>query len=186
MKFSPRAKKFFEQFIFYLKIAIVAAGLVVFIRGFLFVPVTIDGNSMENTLMTGDEMVMEKFSKIRRFDIVVIERPNNEILVKRVIGLPHDSLKVVNNQLYINDKRQEEPFLKKNLKNYHSLTPFTNDFELKGLIGKEKLGKDEYFVMGDNRVESRDSRTFGVVKEREILGKGLFVYYPFDELKWLR
>jgi signal peptidase I len=179
-------KKVFETIILLLKTSFVAGVIVLLLRGFLFIPVEVTGQSMESTLMQSDLIIMERFSTIKRFDVVVIRLKDAETLVKRVIGLPGDSIKFQDNQLYVNDQKVKEPFLANNLKNYHQQAPFTNDFTLETVIGKTHLDEGEYFVLGDNRPYSRDSRLFGVVHEEDILGKGLFVYYPFQDMKWLR
>ncbi len=86
------------------------------LRGFLFIPVPVEGNSMENVLKQGDMVVMEKFSEIRRFDIVVFQLADGTIYIKRVIGLPGENVSYQNDQLKINGKVVKEPYLTKNMK----------------------------------------------------------------------
>jgi signal peptidase I len=179
---TERAKKNFTLFTSWLKISVLAFFTVLIIRGFILIPITIDGNSMSSTLKAGDAMVMEKFTPIHRFDIVVIKTKNGEVLVKRIIGLPNETLSFTNGNLYIDGKLTKEDFLNTNLKNYHSKTNYTNDFSLTSLTGKKRLGNNEYFVLGDNRPYSRDSRLFGAITNKQIIGKGLFVYYPFTHI----
>ena len=95
-----------------------------------------------------------------------------EYLIKRVIGLPGETVEYRNNQLYINGEPVEEPFLDAS---YTSTYPgtFTSDFKT------EKLGEDEYFCMGDNRPHSSDSRYYGAFHKSDIVSKGVFVIYPF-------
>ena len=81
--------------------------------GFLFIPVPVEGNSMENVLKQGDMVVMEKFSEIRRFDIVVFQLADGTIYIKRVIGLPGENVSYQNDQLKINGKVVKEPYLTK-------------------------------------------------------------------------
>lgn len=156
------------------------------LRGFLFIPVPVEGNSMENVLKQGDMVVMEKFSEIRRFDIVVFQLADGTIYIKRVIGLPGENVSYQNDQLKINGKVVKEPYLTKNLKSDHANASYTTDFTLQELAGQSKLPEDNYFVLGDNRRVSKDSRSFGTINKTDILGKARFVYYPLDEIKWIQ
>jgi len=182
---NPKANAVFDNFTLFLKLAFVAGLSVLLLRGFLLIPVEVLGDSMENTLAPQDMLIMSKVSPVNRFDVVVLELEDHETLVKRVIGLPGDSLKFEEGKLFINDKLVPEPFLDENLEDYDSAAPFTNDFTLEMVIGKTHLGEGEYFVMGDNRPHSRDSRSFGLVTEEQILGRALMVYYPFSDLQIL-
>lgn len=146
-----------------MKLVIPSLILFFIIRGFIFIPVPVDGNSMEKTLTQGDMIVMEKFSSIQRFDVVVFELPNGAVYIKRVIGLPGDSISYENDQLFVNDQPVEEKFIEKNRKKDHENAPYTTNFDLKELINKEVLPEDSYFVLGDNRRMSKDSRSFGAI-----------------------
>lgn len=177
--------KFFENLMLVLKISFITGTIVLILRGFLFIPVQIEGYSMQSTLHPNDRIVMERFSSIHRFDIVVLRLEDNETLVKRVIGLPNDEIAFQNGRLYVNGKEMKETFLSENLADYHSEVPYTNDFTLNDVIGKKRLGEEEYFVMGDNRLHSRDSRIFGVVTSEQILGSALLIYSPLRDFRWL-
>lgn len=98
--------------------------------------------------------------------------------VKRLIGLPGDSIKMKNDQLYINDKKVEEPYLKEYKQEVkESGVTLTGDFEVEVPFGK-------YFVMGDNRLNSLDSRNgMGMPSEDDIIGTESFVFYPFGEMR---
>ena len=138
---------------------------------------------MEGTLKQGDMVVIEKISPIQRFDVVVFQMPDGSTYIKRVIGLPGESVKYVNDQLYIDDEPVDEDFLVKNRSNDHESASYTNDFDLESLLGVEKLGKDSYFVIGDNRRASKDSRSFGPISGEAILGNARFVYYPLTHIR---
>ena len=140
---------------------------------------------MENTLTQGDMVVVEKMSKIRRFDVVVFKQADGSTYVKRVIGLPGESVSYKGDQLYVNGKKTAEPFLAENLKADKDTLPYTYDFDFKELMEVNKLGKDSYFVLGDNRRLSKDSRSFGAISADEILGKARFVYYPLRHVKFI-
>ena len=142
--------------------------VVLLIKQFIVTPIKVNQSSMNNTLYDKDIMILDRisyrFKKIKRFDIVVIKK-NNEYLIKRVVGFPGESLEYKDNKLYINDKFVEENFLKKK----------TSDYKYEGVIPD-----DSYFLVGDNRPDSLDSRIFGVVSKKEILGKTNLVIYPFN------
>ena len=144
---------------------------IIFIRTFIATPVRVNGSSMFSTLLDGEIMILNKigykFNEIERFDIVVVHTDNNKI-IKRVIGLPGETLKYENNTLYINGQEIDEKFLNEE----------TEDFELSSL-GYDKIPRDCYFVVGDNRDNSRDSRMIGCVTSDEIQGKASLVIYPF-------
>ncbi|MTD38879.1 signal peptidase I [Erwinia sp. CPCC 100877] len=180
-----KRRKLVGFFIFFLKLLIPSLVLLFILRGFIFIPVPVDGNSMEKTLSQGDMIVMEKFSSIKRFDVIVFKQPNGAIYIKRVIGLPGDAVRYQDDQLYINDQPIEEPFLAKNLRKDHESAPYTTNFNLSELINQETLPENSYFVLGDNRRMSKDSRSFGAVENKYILGKAQFVYYPFKHLKFI-
>ena len=155
----------------------------VVIRGFLLIPVPVTGNSMDQTLSQGDMILMEKFSKVKRFDVIVFQQADGTIYIKRVIGLPGDDIRYEKDQLYINGEKIAESFLTNNRSHDHQVAPYTTDFKLDELIGEKKLPKDEYFVLGDNRRISKDSRSFGTVQSKDILGKAQAVYYPLTHIK---
>jgi len=168
---------------FLLKILVPSIVLVFILRGFIFIPVRVDGNSMQKNLYQGDMIVMEKFSAIKRFDVVVFRADNGAILIKRIIGLPGETVRYLDDQLYINGQPVAEPFLKKNIQKDHETAPYTTNFASQELLNQKKLSKDCYFVLGDNRRMSKDSRSFGAVKRSTILGKAQAVYYPLRHLK---
>lgn len=147
--------------------------VIILVRTFIVTPVRVNGTSMHPTLKDGEIMILNKidyvFDDIERFDIVVVKTDHNKI-IKRVIGLPGESLRYENNILYINDKKIDEPFLKE----------ATSDFDLSEL-GYERLPKDCYFVIGDNRDNSNDSRIIGCISKKDIEGSSSLVIFPFGK-----
>ena len=147
--------------------------LIIMIRSFIVTPVRVNGESMYPTLKNGEIMLLNKinyrFHDIKRFDIVVVNEENQKI-IKRVIGLPGETLKYENNTLYIDGQEVKEPYLKEK----------TSDFNLKDL-GIEKIPEGYYFVMGDNRDNSKDSRIIGPVKRKQISGRTKLVILPLKE-----
>lgn len=140
---------------------------VVLVRTFLFTPIRVVGPSMEPTLKSGDVMILNKVAKINRFDIVVISsKKSPEILIKRVIGLPGETLEIKDGNIYINGKVLKENFGKGITSNYNYV----------------EIHKDEYFVLGDNRSISADSRLFGTFNIKDIKGTTKLVIFPFKRI----
>ncbi|MGC6767710.1 signal peptidase I [Enterococcus sp. LJL128] len=178
-----KRKSYIGYLISFIKLLIPSLVLLFIVRGFILIPVPIDGSSMKPNLSQGDMVLMEKFTAIQRFDVIVFQLPDGEIYVKRVIGLPGDEIRYEKDQLYINGEKVAEPFLKKGRKTKSDTEPYTTNFNLADLMNQENLSGDSYFVLGDNRRMSKDSRSFGAVESKYILGKARFVYYPFNHIK---
>lgn len=156
--------KLLKDLIPYLVIIVV----VVLIRTFIITPVRVDGPSMEKTLYNKDILLLEKYDKdYKRFDIIVLKY-NNDKLVKRIIGLPGDRIEYKHNTLYINGEETKEPFIDEE----------TENFSLKQL-GYNIIPEGYYFVVGDNRNNSLDSRYIGLIKKKDIQGKVIFRIFPF-------
>lgn len=137
---------------------------VVLCRTFLFTLIRVNGESMMTTLQDGNIMILKKIDKnIDRFDIVVVNYKNEKI-IKRVIGLPEEEVEYKNNVLYIDGKEVEEEYG----------SNLTRDF-------KDYCGKDEYFVMGDNRGNSKDSRMIGCVNKNDIVGSTDLRLFPINK-----
>ena len=143
---------------------------------FVIRSVEVEGYSMSTTLSDGDKALTDalfyKITGIDRFDIVIVKREKGalkgEEIVKRVIALPGETIEYKDGVLYINDSVVKEDFILDEVK------------ELTGNISKKTLGDNEYFVMGDNRANSTDSRYFGSVNKKEIKGKGLLRFMVCD------
>ncbi|MDN6626315.1 MAG: signal peptidase I [Pisciglobus halotolerans] len=166
----------------WLKAALIAALFTVIIRNFIFLPISVSGSSMIPTITESDQLIIETISSTERFDIVVFRDQFGRPLIKRVIGLPGESIRYEDDQLFINDKRVEESFLKNKLVDKAGGL-WTSNFTLKELTGNDTIPESEYFVMGDNRRLSNDSRYFGSIKADSIIGEVLMVYYPFKQVR---
>ena len=155
-------KKIIKEYLPYLLIIL----LVIVIKRYVVSPVKVNGTSMMDTLHNGDIMILNSsayyFNDIERFDIVVVKE-NREYIIKRIIGLPGETVEYRKNKLYINNQLVKD--------NYG--TTETSDF-------KEVVGKDSYFVLGDNRNNSMDSRVVGTFKKKDIIGKTSFTIFPFN------
>lgn len=139
----------------------------VLIRTFIITPVRVDGDSMKNTLKNGDILLLYKLSNIDRLDIIVLdEEKDNEKIIKRVIGLPGETVAIKKGKIYINDKVIDDEYAYGETSDYNKVT----------------LKDDEYFILGDNRLISKDSRYFGPIKDNEIKGKIVFRLFPFTKI----
>ena len=153
-----------------LKTIAISLVLVFILINFVLISVRVDGSSMYPTLHDGDfgfSFVLKKNLGIDRFDVVVVNNEDNaNRLVKRVIGLPGETVEYVHNVLYINGVETAEPFLGEGV--------MTNDFKI-------TLNDDEYFVMGDNREVSRDSRYYGPFNYEDFVASGVLVLWPLND-----
>ncbi|WP_050181473.1 signal peptidase I [Domibacillus robiginosus] len=163
------------------KALLIAVGLAALIRYFIFAPIVVDGLSMMPTLESGDRMIVNKLGDPDRFDIIVFHAPEQKDYIKRVIGLPGDTVEYKNDVLYVNGKAIEEPYLN-DYKSEVTDGPLTPDFTLKEITGEEKVPEGEIFVLGDNRRFSKDGRHIGTIKIDEIVGETRLVYWPFDQI----
>lgn len=142
--------------------------IIIIIRIFFYSPIRVNGSSMYPTLQDKEFMILNKIGLqkgINRFDIVVVES-NGKYIIKRVIGLPGESIMYSDNKLYINGKVIEDNYSKSETENFENVI----------------LKDNEYFVMGDNREVSKDSRVIGPVNIKNIKGKTNLVIFPFDKI----
>lgn len=162
--------KILKELIPYIIIIIV----VVLIRTFIVTPVIVSGDSMVPTLEDKQILLLNKFdyrfNEISRFDIVVIEVGKNEI-IKRIIGLPGETLEYRNNILYIDGHEIETEY------NFE-----TDDFNLKSICNCDKIPNDKYLVLGDNRSVSSDSRIIGLIDKDDILGSTSLSIWPIKKI----
>ena len=161
--------------------AIVAAVLIALaIDNFVIVNAQIPSGSMENTIMTGDRVIGNRFaysfSDPQRFDIIIFRYPDDErqLFIKRIIGLPGETVEIRDGKIYLNGS--DEP-----------LEDVQTKGTMVGSFGPYTVPENSYFVMGDNRNDSKDSRywTNTFVTKDEILGKAIFRYWPISEFKIL-
>lgn len=167
------------------KALIIAFALAAFIRYVLFTPIVVDGESMMPTLHSGDRMVVNKvsykISDIHHSDIVVFHAPEKRDYIKRVIGLPGDTIEYKNDVLYRNGKVIDEPYLQQFKKAIQDGGTLTEDFQLQDYVQKDRVPEGYVFVMGDNRRNSKDSRHIGLIPENKIIGKASIVFWPLDQ-----
>jgi signal peptidase I len=150
--------------------------IAVLINLFLAQPTRVHGQSMEPSLHTDQRLVVEKVSYRlhgpRRGDVVVFSVPQSEeLLIKRVIGLPGETVEIRGGQVYVDGTPLDEPYLTQ---------------ETRGRFGPVTVPPLHVFVLGDNRSFSNDSRAFGVVPIENVLGRAWFSYWPIEDLGTLR
>jgi len=160
-----------------LAIAIILAAV---IRYFFFAPIVVDGLSMMPTLHDKDRMLVNKigyqFAEPKRFDIVVFHATEDKDYIKRIIGLPGDHIEYREDTLYVNGIPQAEPYLDKYKQEVFD-GPLTDPFIF------EHVPEGHFFVMGDNRRYSKDSRHIGPVPMEEVMGKTNMVYWPLSDIR---
>lgn len=167
---SERIKKILKELFPYIIVII----LVILVRSFIITPAVVDGDSMLPNLQNNNVIILNKLdyklNDIKRFDVVVVNY-NGEKLIKRVIGLPGEHIEYKDEQLYVDGFVTNENFNHKN----------TNDYKLE-MIGYLSIPGDKYFVVGDNRPDSTDSRVLGLIDKKDILGSVSFRIFPINKI----
>ncbi len=138
--------------------------VVLLVRTFIVTPIKVNGSSMYNTLEGNEIMLLWKLGKIERFDIVVAKTPD-ETLIKRIYAFPGETIECKDGDIFINNEKIDDKYA----------FGKTDDF------AKVTLKEDEYFIMGDNRLVSLDSRKIGPVKRETIEGSANFILFPFSK-----
>ena len=173
---TPERKKDAREWVVSIVTALLA---VLIIRSFFFTIIRVDGTSMTDTLQNNDRLFVTvldmKLHGPDRFDVVITHYDDTrKEYVKRVIGLPGDTLEVKSGVLYVNGEAYEEPFL--------SPDRIVNDSLPQYDFGPIEVPEGSYFVMGDNRDNSRDSRRVGFLSEDKIVGKVRYIIWPLNRI----
>jgi signal peptidase I len=173
----------------WLTVLVVALGAAVIIRVFVFQQYYIDGPSMEHTLEPHDRVLVNKLSyrlhDVNRGDVVVFDRlsdgTQHDDLIKRVIGLPGETVAIENCVVFIDGNELEEPYLSTENQARAEASQRCRIPQ----FGPEEVPDDHVFVMGDNRPQSFDSREFGAIEIDQIRGRAFVVIWPFSNWTWL-
>ena len=190
----------------YFESLVIAVSLALFVRTFVFQAFKIPTGSMEPNLLVGDHLIVNKmiFSPtmtglerailphrdIHRGDVIVFKFPQDPTrdFIKRVIGLPGDQLELRRKKMYVNGKELNEPYV-------HFLVPLSPESDKRSDDLREEYGPvtvpaDQYFMMGDNRDNSQDSRYWGFMPASYVKGQALFIYFSVGEsigdIQWKR
>ena len=175
---SPAAARNAISWLRDLSVSVVIAIIVIL---FLYQPVKVEGTSMTPSLVNEERIFINKFvyrfgiSDIVRGDTIVFWAPEDpsRSYIKRVIGVPGDVVEIVDGTVVLNGKRLEEPYLIDANRDRMSMT-------------RRLVEAGHYFVLGDHRNSSNDSRSWGTVARDAIYGKAVFVYWPLNRLGLLR
>ncbi len=158
----------------------VIVGLYYFLFTYVFANETISGPSMQPTFQNKDRIVAVRHFCLKRNAIVILKAPDQPraLYIKRIIGLPGEMVSSRNDQLYINGQKYSEPYLHNHFtRQAHRRDElYTNNFTL-----RRRIPKNCYFVLGDHRDVSKDSRYFGFVKKSRIVGEVKWRYWPLNE-----
>jgi signal peptidase I len=182
----------------YFESVVIAVILALFVRTFVVQAFKIPTGSMENNLLIGDHLLVNKFvygpaetgvertllpiGTIKRGEVLVFKYPEqpDRDFIKRVIGLPGETLEVRQKKVYINGKPLDEPYT-------HFLTAPTGSafheetsFDVREQYGPVTVPPDHYFMMGDNRDNSQDSRYWGFLPRENIKGRALLIYWSYE------
>lgn len=157
------------------QVVLLAVIFAVIIRLLIFEPFNVSGPSMQDTMHTGDLVMVNKLIyKLRDpkpGEVIVFHAPEQKDYIKRVVALPGETVEAKNNKLYVNGKIVDEPYIRDDIR--------TQDFRL------TEVPAGHVFVLGDNRIDSTDSRELGPIRISEIVGRADFIYWPLKGVKFL-
>ncbi|UQS81508.1 signal peptidase I [Bombilactobacillus folatiphilus] len=194
-----------------LVLAAILFGIITLLNHFVLDNARVSGTSMQPTFEDGDRLIAFRHSKLHQGDVVVVDAPDEpgQFYIKRIIATPGQSVVAKNNQIYINGKKLKQNYLKPGLKLvddgsdgvYGTRYADTGDFTLRSLAktsnymqiySKDQLNqlkktnrvpKNSYFVMGDHRSVSKDSRYIGFIKRNKVVGVVKWRYWPLNHMK---
>jgi signal peptidase I len=160
---------------------LVSVAIAIIVILFIYQPVKVEGTSMMPALVDQERIFINKFvyrfgfSSIDRGDMVVFWFPGDptKSYIKRVIGIPGDEVEVTDGKVFVNGRPLHEDYVPEEYRDHSYFPP-------------RRVPEDQYFVLGDHRSSSNDSRSWGWVPRRYIYGKAVFIYWPFDKIGVLR
>jgi len=178
---APKGRSIVGAVVHWLRDLLFSVVLAIIVILFLYQPVKVEGTSMMPTLDDQERIFINKFvyrfhfEKIDRGDTVVFWFPGDpsKSYIKRVIGMPGDRVEVHDGSVIVNGRLLEEDYVPLEYRDQSEMRPTT-------------VGSDEYFVLGDHRSSSNDSRTWGMVPRRYIYGKAVFIYWPLEKMGLLK
>ncbi|MDO5294824.1 MAG: signal peptidase I [bacterium] len=181
MEKEPQKRSEMKEFINLLLYIVGVIIIALLLNKFVIQKVEVDGPSMNTTLKTGQHLIVEKvtyyFKDPKRSDIVVFTPPgydDDTLYIKRVIGLPGDKIQIIDGYIYLNGSQYDDKQWMEEI-----LDPGVAEEEI-------TVGEDEYFVVGDNRNDSTDSREFGTIQKSSIMGKAVLRIWPLNKFGTLK
>ncbi len=178
MKLSPKVKQLIRE---YVESIIIALVLALVVRTFVVQAFKIPTGSMRPTLLEGDRILVNKFlyrfKEPERGDVIVFKYPEDpkRDFIKRLVGKSEDSVLIQNGRIRVNGEELTTDSFGE--RQYYNEAPFGREGE------PQKVPKDHFFVLGDNSASSRDSRFWGFVPERHLVGKAFLVYWPLHRIR---
>ncbi len=178
---KTKFKKFFDDAWDLIKFAIIALIIVIPIRMFVAQPFVVSGESMFPTFHDGEYLIVDEFSYItgepKRGDVIVFRYPGDtkRFFIKRIVGMPNEEIIINNGKIKIINKENKDGFILDE--------PYVKEYFDTSSTFKTK--DNEYFVMGDNRNKSSDSRTWGMLPNKLIVGRAYLRLLPFNEISYL-
>lgn len=163
-------------FLDFLQTIVLALAIFMITYLFLIQPHEVKGNSMHPNFLDGERLLTDKityrFNEPRRGDVIVFQAPPDRAkdFIKRVVAIPEEIIQVKDNRVYVNSQLLDEVYISPDI--------FTQPGAFLAEGKTYTLGTDEYLVMGDNREHSLDSRSWGPIKKKEIIGKAWLIYWP--------
>lgn len=177
----PILRRIYRILIDLVETFVIAGAIFVVVYAFLFRPFQVNGQSMFPNYKNGEyiltNLIALRLSPIQRGEVIVFKSPTDKEkdFIKRVIGLPSETVMVKTGYVYVNGKKLDETYLPSDFKTY------PGSFMIEG---KEvTVPQDNYFVLGDNRDFSSDSREWGFVSKDKLIGKSLLVYWPLSDMR---
>ena len=178
--------------------------IIIVSRWLIWSPVTVDGHSMDPTLQDQEHLIMYRTQDIKRFDIVVASEQDGsgkeKLIVKRVIGMPGDTIRYENDVLYVNDEKMDEPYLQEYLEAFakdklQSIYSYNSQFQARAQVATAftvdnsfqpsftvTVPEGHYYLLGDDRLVSSDSRIVGSFAKENIQGKIVFRMWPLNRI----
>ena len=178
--------------------------IIIVSRWLIWSPVTVDGHSMDPTLQDQEHLIMYRTQDINRFDIVVASEldssGNEKLIVKRVIGMPGDTIRYENDVLYVNGEQMDEPYLQEYLDAFaedklQSIYSYNTQFQARAQVASAftvdnnfqpsftvTVPEGHYYLLGDDRLVSSDSRIVGSFAKEDIQGKIVFRMWPLNRI----
>lgn len=169
----------------WIKAILIAAALVFLIRWFIFATYVVDGPSMQPNFHTGERLIVNKilysFRKPERGEVIVFHATVDKDYIKRVIAMPGERVKIANDKVYVNDQVLDEPYIQSEVEKHEKNgEKYNRDFP------EMTVPDGEIFVMGDNRLNSQDSRAIGAISYDKVVGRADVVFWPLGNFGFVK